>query len=58
MSRFVASPIASVSKRLSKEQQEAKTELTNLNKRLQYLETTQKNSQQHIEQILRSGGKA
>lgn len=56
--RFVAAPISNVNKRLSKEVQDTKTEVGNLEKRLHYLETTQKNSQQHIEKILTGGGKS
>ncbi|KAL1953625.1 hypothetical protein VTO42DRAFT_2411 [Malbranchea cinnamomea] len=55
---FVATPIASVTKRLGKEVQDAKAEVGNLEKRLHYLETTQKNSREHIDQILRGGGKS
>lgn len=54
-SRFVATPIPSVDQRLSKEVQDAKTEIENLGKRLHYLEMTQKNSQQHIEAIFKGG---
>jgi prefoldin subunit 1 len=56
--RFVASPIADVEKRLSAEAEELKSDISNLEKKLLYLETTQKNSRDHIEQIFRTGGKA
>lgn len=55
-SRFVATPIPTVDKRLSTESEKLKGEIGNLEKRLQYLETTQKNSMEHIEQMLRGGG--
>jgi len=38
--------------------EEIKSDITNLEKKLQYLETTQKNSRENIEQILKSGAKA
>ncbi|KAM5505378.1 hypothetical protein McanMca71_001288 [Microsporum canis] len=55
---FVATPIDKVNTRLSKETKELKTDIANLEKRLHYLETTHKNSREHIEQMLRSGGRA
>ncbi|KAL2218159.1 prefoldin subunit 1, partial [Thermoascus aurantiacus ATCC 26904] len=55
---FVATPISTVEKRLSSEMEEIKSDITNLEKKLQYLETTQKNSRENIEQILKSGAKA
>ncbi|WEW55736.1 hypothetical protein PRK78_001169 [Emydomyces testavorans] len=55
---FVATPIENVNKRLSNEQKELKADLTNLEKRLHYLETTFKNSRGQIEQIFRSGGRS
>ncbi|PGH32677.1 prefoldin subunit 1 [[Emmonsia] crescens] len=55
---FVASPITNVNKRLSTEKGELKTDISNLEKKLHYLETTHKNSRQHIDQIFKSGGKA
>nr|KMM68107.1 hypothetical protein CPAG_04439 [Coccidioides posadasii RMSCC 3488] len=55
---FVATPIDNVNKRLSDEQKGLKTDITNLEKRLHYLETTFKNSQNQIEQIFRSGGRS
>jgi prefoldin subunit 1 len=56
--RFVASPIANVDKRLTSESGTLKTDITNLEKKLTYLETTHKNSLDHIEQIFKTGGKA
>lgn len=55
--RFVATPISSVDARLSRESQTLKSEITALEKRLHYLETTHKNSREHIEKILQTGGR-
>ncbi|KIN02081.1 hypothetical protein OIDMADRAFT_161972 [Oidiodendron maius Zn] len=55
---FVFSPIGEVDKRLSTETTELKTDVENLGKKLQYLETTHKNSREHIDQIFKSGGRA
>ncbi|KAI1935647.1 hypothetical protein LOZ58_002848 [Ophidiomyces ophidiicola] len=55
---FVTTPIGDVKKRLSDEQKGLKTDLTNLEKRLHYLETTFKNSRAQMEQIFRSGGRS
>ena len=57
-SRFVYSPKTAVEKRLSSETTELKCDITNMNKKLHYLETTHKNSREHIDQIFRSGGRA
>lgn len=50
--------MADVEKRLSSETTELKLDISNLNKKLHYLETTHKNSRDHIEQIFKSGGRA
>ncbi|EER45329.1 conserved hypothetical protein [Histoplasma capsulatum var. duboisii H88] len=55
---FVANPITNVNKRLSAEKGELKTAISNLEKKLHYLETTHKNSRQHMDQIFKTGGKA
>lgn len=55
--RFVFSPIAEVDKRLTTETLELKTDVENLGKKLLYLETTHKNSREHIDQIFNSGGR-
>ena len=55
--RFVFSPMADVEKRLLSETSELKSDISNLNKKLHYLETTQKNSIQHIDKIMQSGGR-
>ncbi|KAJ5665941.1 uncharacterized protein N7477_008389 [Penicillium maclennaniae] len=47
-----------VNKRLARESSEAATEITNLEKKLHYHETTHKNSRENLEQILKSGGRA
>lgn len=56
-SRFVFSPTAEVEKRLLSETAELKLDISNLNKKLNYLETTYRNSQGHIDRILHSGGR-
>lgn len=57
MDRFVFSPTADVNKRLNSETAELKSDVENLGKKLQYLETTHKNSREHIDQIFKSGGR-
>jgi len=53
---FVLTSTSDVKTRQGKEVEECKKELANLEKKLHYLETTYKNSQQHMEQILTRGG--
>ncbi|KAF4634057.1 hypothetical protein G7Y89_g4061 [Cudoniella acicularis] len=55
---FVFSPTAEVDKRLTAETSELKSDVENLGKKLQYLETTYKNSREHIDQIFKSGGRS
>lgn len=55
--RFVFSPTTEVDERLSSETAELKLDISNLNKKLNYLETTYRNSQAHIDRILHSGGR-
>ncbi|KAL3420760.1 prefoldin subunit [Phlyctema vagabunda] len=55
---FVYSPINEVDKRLNTETADLKADVENLGKKLQYLETTYKNSREHIDQIFKSGGRA
>ncbi|GAD95662.1 prefoldin subunit 1, putative [Paecilomyces variotii No. 5] len=50
---FVATPISTVEKRLGSETTELKTDITDLEKKLHYLETTHKNSVDNIDQILK-----
>lgn len=56
--RFVFKPTADVEGKLSAKTGELKTEISNLRKKLHYLETTYKNSREHIDQIFKSGGKS
>ena len=56
--RFIYSPPAKVEKKLSSETEELKSDIANLNKKLHYLETTHKNSREHIEKIIQSGGRS
>ena len=56
--RFVFSPKGDVEKRLASETGELKSDISNLNKKLHYLETTQKNSREHIDKIMQSGGRS
>lgn len=58
LNRFVFRPTADVEKRLVFETTELKADVSNLNKKLHYLETTHKNSREHIDQIFRSGGRS
>ncbi|KAF2771699.1 Prefoldin [Teratosphaeria nubilosa] len=53
---FVQTSIPDVKARQAKEAEEVKKELANLDKKLHYLETTYKNSQEHLEAILKRGG--
>ncbi len=52
---FVAVPIDTLNKRLANESATLKKDITELEKKLHYQETTFKNSRQHIEKILQSG---
>ena len=45
-------------RQLLSETAELKSDVTNLNKKLHYLETTHKNSREHIEKIMQSGGRS
>ncbi|CAK7563986.1 MAG: hypothetical protein SEPTF4163_001869 [Sporothrix epigloea] len=53
---FVAEHITSLNGKLSKQIKTLESDVDGLGKRLHYLETTAKNSQEHIAQILRRGG--
>ncbi|KUJ20578.1 Prefoldin beta-like protein [Mollisia scopiformis] len=55
---FVFSPTAEVDKRLTTETTDLKSDIKNLEKKIQYLETTVKNSREHMDQIFNSGGRA
>ena len=52
------SPISDMEKRLGSETAGLKSDISNLNKKLNYLETTHKNSREHIDRIFRSGGRS
>jgi len=54
---FVFSPKDEIEKRLGVETADLKSEIDNLGKKLHYLETTHKNSREHIDQIFKSGGR-
>lgn len=54
--RFVHTPIDAVNTRLSSEDQTLKKDISDLEKRLHYLETTHEKSREHIEQIFRGTG--
>jgi prefoldin subunit 1 len=56
VTRFFATPIATVDARLAEESQTLKSEIAMLEKRLHYLQTTHKNSREHIDKILQTGG--
>lgn len=45
-------------KRLGSEAAELKSDISNLNKKLNYLETTHKNSREHIDRIFKSDGRS
>ncbi|PGG99369.1 hypothetical protein AJ80_09365 [Polytolypa hystricis UAMH7299] len=55
---FIAAPMTNVDKRLTGETKGLKSDITNLEKKLHYLETTHKNSREHIEQLFRGGERA
>ncbi|OJD38635.1 prefoldin subunit 1 [Diplodia corticola] len=52
---FVWSPVDDVKKRLVSEGEELKSDTSNLEKKLHYLETTYKNSRDNLEQLFKSG---
>ena len=58
MCRFVFSPISDMEKRLGSETAELRSDISNLNKKLNYLETTHKNSREHIDRIFKSGSRS
>jgi prefoldin subunit 1 len=53
---FVQRPSTEVRQRLASESVELKSDKSNLEKKLHYLETTFKNSKDNIDKILQSGG--
>lgn len=54
--RFVLTSTEDVKVRQAKQATDIKAELANLDKKLHYLETTYKNSQQHMEALFKRGG--
>ncbi len=56
--RFVAEPVSSLSDTLGKQIKDLENDVDGLGKRLHYLETTAKNSQEHIAQMLRRAGES
>ena len=55
--RFVAIPSTTMNQRLTSESTALNKDISDLEKRLHYQETTFKNSRQHIEKILQSGAR-
>ena len=55
--RFVAVPTKTVNDRLATESSALKKDITDLEKKLHYQETTFRNSREHIEKILQSGAR-
>ncbi|KAJ9668704.1 hypothetical protein H2201_001347 [Coniosporium apollinis] len=53
---FVLTPTEDVKQRLSKESEDLKSKMANLDKKLHYLETTYKNSRANMEQLFQSRG--
>jgi len=56
--RFVSISASELNTKLEKRTKTLETDVEGLGKRLHYLETTAKNSQEHIDQMLRRGGDA
>ncbi|GMG31240.1 unnamed protein product [Aspergillus oryzae] len=56
--RFVGVPMSTVDKRLVAEKAELKSDVSGLEKKLSSLEMTHKNSMEHYERFVKSGGKA
>ena len=54
--RFVSRSRDEVETRVTSETEALRLDISNLGKKLHYLETTHKNSRDHIDQILRSRG--
>lgn len=55
---FVSVPAPAMKDKLDSQMKEIETDVEGLGKKLHYLETTAKNSQNHIEAMLRRGGDA
>lgn len=54
-SRFIQTPAQTVKKQLGERLKSLETDAEKLTKRLTYLETTHKNSMEHVEKILAGG---
>ena len=52
--RFASLPVTTLRQKLERQAHDLEGEVGKLNQRLLYLETTHKNSREHIEQMLRS----
>ncbi|KAI9171891.1 Prefoldin subunit-like protein [Paramyrothecium foliicola] len=52
--RFVSLPVTALREKLDRQTHDLESEVDKLSQRLLYLETTHKNSREHIEQMLRS----
>ncbi|KKA30531.1 hypothetical protein TD95_003363 [Thielaviopsis punctulata] len=52
---FVSIPVPKLMEKMTGQKKELEGDVEKLGKRLQYLETTHKNSREHIEQMLRRG---
>ncbi|KAK4131799.1 aPHC-domain-containing protein [Trichocladium antarcticum] len=57
-SLFVAVPVPTLQDKLGAQIKEIETEVDSMGKRLHYLETTAKNSQEHIEKMLKGAGQS
>jgi len=55
LNRFVALPVPALQEKLGGHMKDVQTEVESLGKKLHYLETTAKNSQEHIEKMLGGG---
>lgn len=55
--RFVAVPVPTLNKHLESESTSLAKDITDLEKKLHYQETTYKNSRQHIEKMLQTGAR-
>jgi hypothetical protein len=54
----VAIPVPDLQAKLEGQMKDMQTEVEGMNKRLHYLETTAKNSQEHIDKMLKGAGQA
>lgn len=57
LARFVASPKSDVKVRLTKEGETIKKDMEGLEKKMHYLETTYKNSKDHLDAVFKNGGR-